>query len=92
MAKTKEIIADYWDKKIPISVPDGTIIPVVPDPPLLQKPQDAIRKALGDPVGAPPLLELAKAAKGGKIVIAHDDRDRTKNQQGCCWRRHPEVW
>ena len=76
MAKTKEIIADYWDKKIPISVPEGTIIPVVPDPPLLPEPEAAIRKALENPIGAPPLSELAKAAKGGKIVIAHDDLTR----------------
>lgn len=76
MARTKEIMADYWDKKIPISVPEGTVIPVVPDPQLLQEPEGAIRKALENPIGAPPLLELAKAARGGKIVIAHDDLTR----------------
>ncbi len=76
MAKTKEIIADYWDKKIPISVPEGTVVPVVPDPPLLKDPEEAVRKALDNPIGAPSLLELAKKAKGGKIVIAHDDLTR----------------
>ena len=33
MAKIKEIVADYWDKKIKISVPEDTVLPVVPEPP-----------------------------------------------------------
>ena len=76
MAKKKEILADYWDKQISISVPEETVVPVVPDPPLLKNPEEAVRKALDNPIGAPSLLELAKKAKGGKIVIAHDDLTR----------------
>ncbi len=76
MANNKDITADYWDKKITISVPENTVVPVVPDPPLLKEPESAVRKALENPIGAPPLFELAKKAKGGKIVIAHDDLTR----------------
>ena len=76
MGKNKEITADYWDKKISISVPEDTVIPVVPDPPLLKEPAAAVRAVLENPVGAPPLFELAKKAKGGKVVIGHDDLTR----------------
>ena len=76
MTKNKEITADYWDKKIQISVPENTVVPVVPPPPLLKEPEVAVKKALENPIGAPPLFELAKKAKGGKIVIAHDDLTR----------------
>ncbi len=77
MAKTKEITADYWDKKIPITVPEDTVVPVVPDPPLLKDPEAAVRRALEDPIGSPALSELAKRVKaGGKVVIAHDDLTR----------------
>jgi nickel-dependent lactate racemase len=76
MTKTKEIIADYWDKKISISVPENTILPIVPDPPLSKDPDAAVKRALENPIGAPPLFELAKKAKGGKIIIAHDDLSR----------------
>jgi len=30
MTKIKEITSDYWDKKIQISVPENTVVPVVP--------------------------------------------------------------
>jgi nickel-dependent lactate racemase len=73
MAKKKEILVDYWDKKVTVSVPEETVVPVLPDPPLLKSPEDSVRKVLENPIGAPPLFELAKKAKGGKVVIAHDD-------------------
>ncbi|MGA3173544.1 MAG: lactate racemase domain-containing protein [Syntrophorhabdales bacterium] len=76
MKASKEIIADYWDKKITISVPKDTVVPVVPPPALLEKPDVAVKKALENPVGAPPLLELARKAKGKRVVIAHDDLTR----------------
>ena len=76
MAQNKEITADYWDKKISISVPEDAVVPVVPDPPLLKEPATAVRGALENPIGAPPLFELAKKAKGGKVVIGHDDLSR----------------
>ncbi len=76
MKMNKEVIADYWDKKIKVSVPDDTILPIVPEPPLLREPEAEVKRVLDHPIGAPPLFELAKKAKGGKIVIAHDDLTR----------------
>ena len=73
MAKKKEILVDYWDKKIPICVPEDTVVAEVPYPPLLKEPEAAVRKALENPIGAPPLFELAKKVKNGKVVISHDD-------------------
>ena len=64
MSDRKEIVADYWDKKITISVPQQTVVPVVPPPTLLKEPGAAVQKALENPIGAPPLLELAKKARG----------------------------
>jgi hypothetical protein len=45
MTKNKEITADYWDKKIQISVSENTVVPVVPPPPILKKPEVAVKKA-----------------------------------------------
>jgi hypothetical protein len=56
MTKNKEITADYWDKKIQISVPENTVVPVVPSPPLIKEPEVAVKKALENPIGAPPLF------------------------------------
>ena len=76
MSKNKEMIADYWDQKITIAVPEQTVVPVVPPPPVLKDVGLAVRAALDNPVGAPPLFELAQKARGGKVVIAHDDLTR----------------
>lgn len=76
MTKMKEIMVDYWDKAIPISVPENTIIPNVPEPPLLKDPEKEIRKVVENPTGAPSLIDLARKVKGGKVVIAHDDLTR----------------
>ena len=76
MARTKDLVADYWDKKIKITVPEETVTPVVPPIPLLKDPEAGVRAALENPVGAPPLSELARKARGGKVIIAHDDLTR----------------
>ncbi|MGD9320817.1 MAG: lactate racemase domain-containing protein, partial [Desulfobacteraceae bacterium] len=76
MNKKKELRMDYWDKKIPISVPQDTIVPEVSVFPTYKDPIAEVKKALDSPFGAPALYELAKNAKGGKVVIAHDDPSR----------------
>jgi nickel-dependent lactate racemase len=76
MNKKKELRMDYWDKKIPISVPQDTIVPEVSVFPTYKDPLAEVKKALDTPFGAPPLYELAKNGKGGKVVIAHDDPSR----------------
>ncbi|MBN1635940.1 MAG: DUF2088 domain-containing protein [Deltaproteobacteria bacterium] len=76
MPKTKKIIADYWDKKIPIQVPENTIVPEVPPIELIEDPHSAVINAVENPIGSPPLSELARQAGSGKVVIAHDDLTR----------------
>jgi nickel-dependent lactate racemase len=76
MVRKKEVLTDYWDKKIPITMPGQSIIASAAYPPSLGDPERAIRKALEHPIGAPSLVELAKGAKRGKVVIAHDDPNR----------------
>jgi nickel-dependent lactate racemase len=72
----KEIMADYWDRKIPIMVPENAIIGEIPDPPLLQNPEEAVREALRNPIGSEPFAELAKKVRNGIVTIAHDDLSR----------------
>jgi nickel-dependent lactate racemase len=74
--RQKTITADYWDKKIDITVPEDTILGEIPAPPALTDPEKAVRDAIARPVGAPPLAELAKKAKNGKVTIAFDDPSR----------------
>jgi len=74
--KTKSIKADYWDRKIDIEVPNDTILGEIPDPAILQDPEKAVREAIANPVGAPPLAELARKAHNGKVTIAFDDPSR----------------
>jgi lactate racemase len=74
--KKKELLADYWDKKIPISVPEDSVIGEIPNPAILPNPEEAIRKAITNPIGSPPLSELAKKARNGMVTICHDDLSR----------------
>ena len=61
--KQKIIQADYWDRKIDIAVPEDTVIGEIPAPPIIQDPEKAVRDAIANPIGAPPLAELARKAR-----------------------------
>lgn len=74
--KQKTIQADYWDKKIEISVPEDTLIGEIPPPAIIQDPEKAVRDAIAHPTGSPPLSELAKKARNGKVTIGFDDPSR----------------
>jgi nickel-dependent lactate racemase len=76
MVSTKTIQADCWDRKIDIDVPGDTLIGEIPNPPALQDPERAIREAIAKPIGAPPLAELAKKARNGRVTIGFDDPSR----------------
>jgi len=76
MRGKKEVLFDYWDRRIPLLVPGETIIPAVMPFPNYVSPEKEVEKSLEAPIGAPPLKELALKAKGEKIVIAHDDPNR----------------
>ena len=71
----KEVILDYGDGVMPVELPDSAVVfrygESYKDPPEVD-PWEATRQALENPVGSPPLRELAKA--GDKVVIAFPDR------------------
>jgi len=69
----KRLTADYWDKKIEISVPGDVTLGEIPNPHPLPDPEKAIREAIAHPIAAEPLSELAKKARKGKVTIAFDD-------------------
>ncbi|MDN5347137.1 MAG: lactate racemase [Clostridia bacterium] len=71
MAGTKTVAVDYWDKKININVPEDALVLESSPPPGAPNPQELVRKAIDNPLGMPPLRELAK--KGMKVTIAFDD-------------------
>ena len=76
----KELQADYWDKKIEIEVPEETIAPLFPDPPLLEDPVGEVRKVVNNPISSDPLPDLAKRAKNEKVVIGFDDQSRPNSK------------
>ena len=71
----KEILLDYGDGKMPVDLPDTTMVvkygETYTDPPEVD-PIEATRKALAKPLGFPPLSELGGPEK--KVVIAFPDR------------------
>jgi nickel-dependent lactate racemase len=71
----KDVLLDYGDGLMPAQVPDSATVvrygETYVDPPEVD-PWQATRQALENPVGVPPLRELAKP--GQKVVIAFPDR------------------
>lgn len=71
----KKVSVDYGERKVDIEVPDAATVVEYSDPPqLLDDPQAAIRKALAEPLGMPPLAQLARP--GMKVAIGFDDVTR----------------
>jgi nickel-dependent lactate racemase len=71
---TKKVAVDYGDRKLDIEVPDSATLAEFADPPLLDDPEGAIRAALAQPLGMPPLAELARP--GMSVAIGFDDVTR----------------
>jgi nickel-dependent lactate racemase len=71
---TKKVAVDYGDRKLEIDVPDSATVAEFSDPPLLDDPEGAIRAALAEPLGMPPLAELARP--GMTVAIGFDDVTR----------------
>jgi len=71
----QQVLLDYGDERIPVQMPDSATVvhygETYVDPPEVD-PWQATRQALENPVGMPPLRELAKP--GDKVVIAFPDR------------------
>lgn len=71
----KKVSVDYGERRIDIEVPDSATVVEYSDPPrLLADPEAAIDKALAEPLGMPPLAELARP--GMKAAIGFDDVTR----------------
>jgi nickel-dependent lactate racemase len=72
---TKKVAVDYGERKVDIEVPDSATVVEYADPPeLLQDPEAAVRQALAQPLGSPPLAELARP--GMRVAIGFDDITR----------------
>ncbi len=70
-----KVAVDYGERKIDIEVPDGATVVEYADPPQLPAdPEAAVRKALAEPLGMPPLAEMARP--GMKVAIGFDDITR----------------
>lgn len=71
----QEVVLDYGDQLMPAKLPDTALVArygeTWQDPPRVD-PWATTRQALEDPVGMPPLRELA--GPGDKVVIAFPDR------------------
>ncbi len=70
----KRLFVDRWDEPVEISVPASAVVIQAepkPDYPALEDPVGAIRKALDQPLGMPPLRELVNGKS--KVAIAFDD-------------------
>ena len=68
------VAADFGESKVDIEVPDSATVVEFADPPLLADPEAAVRKALAEPLGLPPLAEQAKP--GMRVAIGFDDITR----------------
>ncbi|RJP17635.1 MAG: DUF2088 domain-containing protein [Candidatus Abyssobacteria bacterium SURF_5] len=70
----KKLFVDRWDEPIEISVPASSVVIQAepkPDYPALEDPVAAIRDALANPLGMPPLRDLVGSSS--KVAIAFDD-------------------
>jgi nickel-dependent lactate racemase len=62
---------NYGRRTLPVELPDDLPVTVVRKPPMpvLPDPVAAVRKALEEPIGAPPLEQLARGARSATIAI-----------------------
>lgn len=72
----KEVSVEYGDTRMSIEVPDSAVVvrpgETFTEPTPLEDPKEATRQALANPLGSPPLEDLA--GSGSKVVIAFPDR------------------
>ena len=69
------VAVDYGERKVEIDVADSATVVEYSDPPdLLEDPGAAVDKALAQPLGLPPLAEMARP--GMKVAIGFDDVTR----------------
>ncbi len=67
-----KVTLDYGKTGLPVELPDQNVVGVLglqPQPPLAD-PEQAIRDALRQPIGTPPLAELARGKRSACVVIS----------------------
>ncbi|MGE0796944.1 MAG: lactate racemase domain-containing protein [Lautropia sp.] len=74
---TKTVAVDFGERKLDIEVPASAVVAEFEDPEYLADPGAAVRQALADPQGLPPLAELARP--GMTVAIGFDDITRPAN-------------
>jgi nickel-dependent lactate racemase len=67
----QRIELNYGRGRLPVALPDNINLRVIRkrQMPVLPEPEAAIREALAEPIGAPPLAELAKGKRSACILI-----------------------
>ncbi|MEM8949675.1 MAG: nickel-dependent lactate racemase [Pseudomonadota bacterium] len=62
---------NYGKEGLTLDLPDDLDVSVIrkPDMPMLPSPVDAVREAMSNPIGSPPLVELARGKKTACILI-----------------------
>jgi nickel-dependent lactate racemase len=73
----KKVSVDYGHGKLDIEVPESAVVVEFEDPPLLKDPAAAVKHAIDNPHGSPPLSALAKP--GMRVAIGFDDPTRPAN-------------
>lgn len=74
---TKTVAVDYGDRKLDIEVPSSAVVAQFEDPQFLADPAAAVRHALANPAGLPPLADMARP--GMRVAIGFDDITRPAN-------------
>lgn len=73
----KTVAVDFGERKLDIDVPDSAVVVEFEDPAFAPDPAAAVQKALAEPLGLPPLAELARP--GMRVAIGFDDITRPAN-------------
>jgi len=71
-----EVPVAYGREKLQIEVPNDTVVLSTADAVPVPDPDTAIREALADPIGTPPLIEIARQKGGGTACIVVSDITR----------------
>jgi hypothetical protein len=77
MATTRTVQVDCGERKLDIVVPDSAVVAEFTDPAFAPDAALAVQKALAEPMGLPPLAELARP--GMRVAIGFDDITRPAN-------------
>jgi nickel-dependent lactate racemase len=70
----KKVAVDFGERQVEIDVPDSATVVEFADPKLLDDPGAAVDKVLVQPLGLPPLAEMARP--GMRVAIGFDDITR----------------